>query len=365
MMSVLFLILISGAFHRGDEQYGMHIYPACNGSLATGSVSDVLVDTNNYDSDSFYAIRKSLAGGSYDNWDRWGSDVEYVNDNTFPITIEITNDVADNQVTVVFDSDTQHLECVYSDHFDPDADLVFALYPDPDSDSFQIDSITISSTNSELTIPTYHYIAAGRSTEEYWDDIPLFECVLDTSNQSWTVADSGNVCGQTPTGGTTDIGVSCCEVDGSGGERDTNGLQCHSPNTYHEAEQLCADAGMRLCTLDEMLSLATAQTGCGFDCRYNWVSTQCNLNATTAQPTAQTTTAQPTTAEPTTAEPTTAEPTTAEPTAGPTTTTTAGILTVNLRPFHLLSIYGLALGEVLCSCSVNEVLLTRRSCTSM
>ena len=139
--------MISGAVHRGDKVYGIQIYPACGGSLATGSVSDVLADTNRFQSNSFGAIRKSLAGGAFSGWDRWGTSCRFNNGNTFPITIEITNDVADNQVTVVFDSATQHLECVYSDHFDPGADLGFGLYPDPDTDSFQIESIAVSSSN--------------------------------------------------------------------------------------------------------------------------------------------------------------------------------------------------------------------------
>ena len=129
----------------------------------------------------------------------------------------------------------------------------------------------------DITSSGSHYIAAGRSTENYWDDIPLFECMVDTSNQSWTVADSDSVCAQTPTGGTTDIGVSCCELDGSGGERDVNGLDCHSATTYNEAVIYCENAGYRLCTMDEMLSGLTAGTGCGFDCRYNWVSTECSV----------------------------------------------------------------------------------------
>ena len=63
------------------------------------------------------------------NWDRWGTNTEYVNGNTWPITIEITNDVSSNEVTVVFDSATVHLECVYSDVFDTDTDLAFGIYP--------------------------------------------------------------------------------------------------------------------------------------------------------------------------------------------------------------------------------------------
>ena len=122
-----------------------------------------------------------------------------------------------------------------------------------------------------------HYVAAGNSFFWTGDNIPSYECVQDDSTQSPTIADIEQDCHTTPVGGTTDIGVSCCNLDGSGGERDANGLNCHSPATYDEAVQFCEGAGMRLCTLDELLSDVTAGTGCGFDCRYNWVSTECSV----------------------------------------------------------------------------------------
>ena len=58
--------MILGAVSNGidnENYYGIQIYPACGGSLAAGDVGDVLVDTNDFDSDSFYAVRKALAGG--------------------------------------------------------------------------------------------------------------------------------------------------------------------------------------------------------------------------------------------------------------------------------------------------------------
>ena len=56
--------MILGGTNNGDQSaYGIQIYPACMGSLAAGDVGDVLVDTNNYGSNSWSGVRKALAGG--------------------------------------------------------------------------------------------------------------------------------------------------------------------------------------------------------------------------------------------------------------------------------------------------------------
>ena len=146
-------------------------------------------------------------------------------------------------------------------------------------------SPTLKPTAEPTTVPTTapttgsHYIAAGKYTLDLWDDEYLFECMDDYSNlanHELSTDPAVHVC-TLAEGDTRNIGVSCCELDGSGGERDANGLDCHSPSTYDEAVQYCESAGYRLCTLTEMLSLATSNTGCGFDCRYNWVSDECAL----------------------------------------------------------------------------------------
>ena len=129
----------------------------------------------------------------------------------------------------------------------------------------------------------FHYVAAGKPSQAVWDDFPLFECMDDSADQASIDTDPDGSCWLF-TGGDTDITVTCCELDGSGAERNTNGLDCHSPANYDEAVSYCEGAGMRLCTLDEMLDELTGWTGCGFDCKYNWVSTECNV--TTAAPSA-------------------------------------------------------------------------------
>ena len=43
--------------------------------------------------------------------------------------------------------------------------------------------------------------------------------------------------------------------------------------TLAEATQICADAGARLCTKDELLASCAAGTGCDADRRLCWTST--------------------------------------------------------------------------------------------
>ena len=63
-----------GGVHNGaNTQKGIQIYPGCGGSLATGTISDVLAGSSSYNSDAFYAVRKALAGGMYPEWNQWMS----------------------------------------------------------------------------------------------------------------------------------------------------------------------------------------------------------------------------------------------------------------------------------------------------
>jgi len=117
--------------------------------------------------------------------------------------------------------------------------------------------------------PTFHWIAAGNPKHETWYGVPNVECAADSRTQA-----------SEPTSfapGDTDIGVSCCTQDGSGGvRRFGDDEECLQAKSYFEAEAICEGNGYRLCTLDEMLRLrATKNTGCWHDSRYNWVSTEC------------------------------------------------------------------------------------------
>jgi len=47
---------------------------------------------------------------------------------------------------------------------------------------------------------------------------------------------------------------------------------CHHSKTFPEAEAICAAAGARLCTKDELTSDCTRGTGCGHDRDLIWSS---------------------------------------------------------------------------------------------
>merc|ERR1719334_899190 len=120
-----------------------------------------------------------------------------------------------------------------------------------------------------------HYIAAGRPGLSLWNDFPTSECTNGDSTQASVATDLNNVCRISNGGNGTDIAVSCCSLDGTSGERDASPLYCLQPASFEEAKSHCEENGYRLCTKDEMLSGLTASTGCGFDCRYSWVSDSC------------------------------------------------------------------------------------------
>jgi len=112
--------------------------------------------------------------------------------------------------------------------------------------------------------PSSHWIAAGNPANDNWrDGIPNVECAED----SRVKASDATVYGD-------DIGVSCCSVDGSNGVREFDG-QCYQAVTYGDAERICEDNGLRLCSLSEMLGKATEGAGCSHDARYNWVADEC------------------------------------------------------------------------------------------
>ena len=71
-------------------------------------------------------------------------------------------------------------------------------------------------------------------------------------------------------GEATKAAVRCCEMDGA---------ECHAPDTCHttsfeEAEEICYNEGMRLCSPSEMKGgkccKVTADGGCGFDNKLTW-----------------------------------------------------------------------------------------------
>ena len=60
------IAVFPGKVHNGDQStFGIQIYPACGGSLASGVLSNLLVNSSDLDSDVRSAVRHALAGGMY------------------------------------------------------------------------------------------------------------------------------------------------------------------------------------------------------------------------------------------------------------------------------------------------------------
>ena len=55
--------------------------------------------------------------------------------------------------------------------------------------------------------------------------------------------------------------------------------QCHSAKTYAEAEAICLGASARLCTSDEVRADCARRSGCSFDQKHVWTSTDASLAA--------------------------------------------------------------------------------------
>jgi len=115
-----------------------------------------------------------------------------------------------------------------------------------------------SSVTTAAPSPAHHWLLPGQPDEWVVD---AYLCGDDSSNQATTPSPVYD----------HDITVTCCNMAGTAGYRDCSWY----PRTFHEAEQLCAGVGHRLCTLDEMEANVGASTGCLFDYSWNWVSTEC------------------------------------------------------------------------------------------
>ena len=125
----------------GTNTKGISIYPACGGSLGVGPLSGILDGSSDLHEDAGRDdIRMAMAGGDSENFYLLTEDP---NEETWPITLNITNDVASNQVTFSFVSDTLNLECIYNDTFPVDEDVVVALQSDINGNDVNKDDIYI------------------------------------------------------------------------------------------------------------------------------------------------------------------------------------------------------------------------------
>ena len=76
----------TGGVSNNEKVRGIEIWPPCKeegGSLAVGSVSDVLSETSSYNETNGYAVRDALAGGDRNNWEKLGG-ITVFNGDTWP-----------------------------------------------------------------------------------------------------------------------------------------------------------------------------------------------------------------------------------------------------------------------------------------
>merc|ERR1719295_716620 len=96
---ISFLTDFDGAVNNKEKVRGIQIWPPCEkegGSLALGSVANVLLDTRSHGDNNEYAVRDALAGGDRNNWEKLGGTTVH-NGATWPVTVEIVNDMDANQ----------------------------------------------------------------------------------------------------------------------------------------------------------------------------------------------------------------------------------------------------------------------------
>merc|ERR1719295_1046366 len=126
---------------RNKVQSGMYIYPPCGGSMAEGNLVTIMADSSTAKR-GFWELRDDLGQGDRKNFELI---TEENNGPTWPVTIEVTNDLVAHQTTFRFVSDTVDVECVYDDNFDSNTDLVATISPDVSTrDDLQIYSLTAS-----------------------------------------------------------------------------------------------------------------------------------------------------------------------------------------------------------------------------
>ena len=107
-----------------------------------------------------------------------------------------------------------------------------------------------------------HYVAKGNPDSDYFA----------VNTESHYCQNDDDIVARYSTYHHNTIGVGCCAPSDNYGYRpdcDAHGA------TYDDANALCSSYGLRLCTLNEMLSGITQGKGCNYDNAYNWVSDTC------------------------------------------------------------------------------------------
>jgi len=131
-----------------------------------------------------------------------------------------------------------------------------------------------------------HYLARGKADTNKLPNDPevVFYCENDEESEAAYASTRATIAAINP----YLIGVRCCNDDGEGWSPATVSeslpTACSDEDfehaaTFAEANQMCTDNGYRLCTLQEMLSGMTEDTGCYYNHVYNWVSDACQLSS--------------------------------------------------------------------------------------
>jgi len=137
-----------GLWVRNKNQEGMYAFPACGGQLARGDLTEIMTEYTSEEAKGFWRFRDILGQGDRTNFEEITTEH---NDHTWPVTVEVTNDMDRHEVTFRFFSDNVDVECVYDDVFAPNTNLIAAMTPDVGQNAK--DDIEIYSVSASIDRP--------------------------------------------------------------------------------------------------------------------------------------------------------------------------------------------------------------------
>jgi len=150
---------------RNTQQRGIYEFPRCGGALATGDVTRLLADGQSTHKQPFWRMRDNLGQGDRTNFEEITT---AHNRDTWPVSIEVTNDMDAHQVTVRFVSESVTTECVYDDVFAPNTELIATISPDvgrEERDDMKIHSVSVSSECDDGELD-FEYVSTERFNGE-------------------------------------------------------------------------------------------------------------------------------------------------------------------------------------------------------
>ncbi len=148
---------------------------------------------------------------------------------------------------------------------------------EPSTEPSSVPSFVPSPSSQKTVLLEQYYVACGRSyvggyvacrtqsRAKYESENYNVRCCKDGSGVGWyqgsTTKNRGDRCSSNVYARSLDL--------------DSRGI-CFPKATHDGAVAFCASVGGRLCTREELLDDCTAFTGCAFDKRYIWSSTEAN-----------------------------------------------------------------------------------------